>query len=178
MEVLLKQTIASLGNAGEIHKVKAGYARNFLIPRGLALPATPGLRNQAKQIQDAAERRRLREMKSARDLADRIGAITLTFQARAGESGRLYGSITAATIAEALSAQLGQEIDRRRLRLEHSLRDLGEHHLTLHLVQGVDAIFKVVVEAEGELERGTLSTAELESAAEAQGVVVEEEAEA
>ncbi|NUQ39423.1 MAG: 50S ribosomal protein L9 [Caldilineales bacterium] len=176
MEVLLKQTIAGLGNAGEIHKVKAGYARNYLIPRGLALPATTGLRNQAQQLQDAAERRRLREMKSARDLADRISAITLTFQARAGESGRLYGSITAATIAEALSAKLGQEIDRRRLRLEHSLRDLGEHDLLLHLTQGVDATFKVVVTAEGELERDALSAAELEKAAEAQGVALEDEA--
>jgi large subunit ribosomal protein L9 len=175
MEILLKQNIENLGNAGDIVKVKAGYARNFLIPRGLAMPATAGLRKQSNQLKDAAERRRLRELATARDLADRISATPLTFTARAGESGRLYGSITSAQIADALAEALDIEIDRRRIRLEHSLRELGEHDVTIHLAQDVDATFKVVIEAEGELEKDMLSKEELETAAEEQGVVVEEE---
>lgn len=157
MEVLLIKPVPGLGEAGAICKVKPGYARNYLIPRGLALPATEGLRKQATQIKEAAERRRQREMAAARSLADRIRATTLTFKARVGEGGRLYGSVTAAMIAERLGQALGQEIDRRRLRLEHSLRELGEHEVTIHLATGVDATFKVVIEAEdaGEAESAT-----------------------
>ena len=174
MEILLKQDVENLGSAGDIVKVKPGFARNYLIPRGLAMPATPGLRKQANQIKEAAERRRLRELKTAQDLADRISQVRLVFQAKAGESGRLYGSITSAAIAEKLSQELGTEIDRRDLRMEHSLRELGEHEITIHLAQSVNAAFKVVVEPEGELEKDTLSDAELEEAAAEQGVVVEE----
>jgi len=175
MEILLKQNVEKLGSAGDIVKVKAGYARNFLIPRGLAMPATAGLRKQSEQLKGAAERRRLRELATAQDLADRISATTLTFAARAGESGRLYGSITSAQIADALAESLGIEIDRRRIRLDQSLRELGEHEVSIHLVQEVNAIFKVNVEAEGELEKDMLSKEEFETAAEEQGVVVEEE---
>ncbi len=177
MEILLKQDVENLGSAGDIVNVKPGYARNYLIPRGLAMPATPGLRKQAQQIKQAAERRRLRELKTAQDLADRISQVTLTFQAKAGESGRLYGSITSAAIAEALSETLGVEMDRRRLRMDHPLRELGEHEISIHLAQGVDATFKVVVEPEGELEKDQLSEEELEEAAQEQGVVAEAEEE-
>lgn len=148
MEVLLLKPVPGLGEAGAICKVKPGYARNYLIPRGLALPATEGLRKQATQIKEAAERRRQRELTAARSLAERIRATTLTFKARVGEGGRLYGSVTAAMIAERLGQAIGEEIDRRRLRLEHSLRELGEHEVTIHLAAGVDAVFKVVIEAE------------------------------
>ena len=177
MEILLKQDVDNLGSAGDIVKVKPGYARNFLIPRGLAMPATAGLRKQAEQIKQAAERRRLRELKTAQDLADRISQITLNFKAKAGESGHLYGSITSAAIAEALGAELGSEVDRRNLRMEHSLRELGEHEITIHLAQGVDATFKVMVTPEGELEKDTLTEEELEEAAAEQGIVAEPEAE-
>ena len=174
MEILLKQDVENLGSAGDIVKVKAGFARNYLIPRGLAMPATPGLRKQANQIKQAAERRRLRELKTAQDMAARIEQITLTFKAKAGESGRLYGSITSAAIAEKLSQELGTDIDRRDLRMEHSLRELGEHEVIIHLAQNVNASFKVIVEPEGELEKDALSETELEEAAAEQGVVVEE----
>ena len=171
MEVLLKQDVSGLGRTGEIRKVKDGYARNFLIPRGLAMPATRGLAKQADQLQQAAQRRQSRELATARALAARINAITLNFSARAGESGRLYGSITSAMIADALSEKLGQETDRRHLRLDHTLRELGEHDITFHVAPEVDATFKVIVVAEGELEKDTLTQAELEVAAEEQGVV-------
>lgn len=175
MEILLKQDVTNLGSAGDIVKVKSGFARNYLIPRGLAMPATAGLRNQAKQIKEAAERRRLRELKTAQDLADRISQVVLNFKAKAGESGRLYGSITSAAIADALEKAIGSEVDRRNIRLEHSLRELGEHDITIHLAQSVDAIFKVMVEPEGELEKDTISQEELQQAAAEQGIVTEEE---
>jgi len=174
MEILLKQNVDNLGSAGEIVNVKPGYARNFLIPRGLAMPATAGLRKQSEQLKSAAERRRLRELATAQDLADRISATILTFSARAGESGRLYGSITSAQIADALADALEIEIDRRRIRLDHSLRELGVHEVTVHLAQEVDATFNVNVEAEGELEKDMLTQEELEVAAEEQGVVIDE----
>ncbi len=177
MEVLLKQDVENLGSAGDIVNVKPGYARNYLIPRGLAMPATPGLRNQARQIKEAAERRRLRELKTAQALAERISQVTLVFKAKAGESGRLYGSITSAAIAEALAQEIGREVDRRRIRLDHPLRELGEHEVTIHLAQGVDASFKVMVEPEGELEKDQLSEEELEEAAQEQGVMEVEVAE-
>lgn len=176
MEVLLKKDVKGLGSAGDIVTVKPGYARNLLIPRGLALPATAGLRQQATQIKEAAERRRLRELATARDLADRINATVLKFKAKAGESGRLYGSITSAMIADALEEAIGREIDRRRIRLEHSLRELGEHEITMHIAQEVNAVFKVVVEPEGELEKDMLTEEELEAAAIEQGIEEVEEA--
>ena len=175
MEILLKQDVNNLGSAGDIVKVKPGFARNYLIPRGLAMPATAGLRNQAQQIKEAAERRRLRELKTAQDLADRIDQVVLNFKAKAGESGRLYGSITSTAIADALEEAIGSEVDRRRIRLEHPLRELGEHDITIHLAQSVDAVFKVMVEPEGELEKDTLSEQELQQAAAEQGIVTEEE---
>lgn len=171
MDILLKQDIEGLGSAGDIVRVKNGYARNFLIPRGLALPATAGMRKQSEQLRQAAERRRLRELATARDLADRINATTLTFSARAGESGRLYGSVTTAAIADALAEALDIEIDRRRIRLDHALRELGDHEITIHLAQEVNAVFKVVVEPEGELEKDLMTEKELATAAEEQGVV-------
>jgi len=174
MEILLKQDVENLGSAGAIVNVKAGFARNYLIPRGLAMPATPGLRKQATQIKQSAERRRLRELKTAQDLADRINQVSLSFKAKAGESGRLYGSITSAAIADALAAELGVDVDRRRIRMDHPLRELGEQEITLHLPHSVDAAFKVVVEPEGELEKDTISESELEEAAAEQGVVTAE----
>ena len=170
MEVLLKKDVKGLGAAGDIVTVKDGYARNLLIPRGLAMPATAGLRRQSRQLKEAAERHRLRELATAKDLADKISATTLKFKAKAGESGRLYGSITTAMIADALEEAIDREIDRRKLRLDHALRELGEHDVTIHLSQGVDATFKVLVEAEGELEKDMLTTEELEAAAVEQGV--------
>ncbi len=175
MEILLKKDVEGLGTAGDITKVKAGFARNFLIPSGLAMPATKGLRKQSEQLKQSSERRRLRELATARDLADRINATTLNFTAKAGESGRLYGSITTAAIADALAEALDMDIDRRRIRLDHSLRELGEHEITIHLAQEIDATFKVVVEAEGELERDMLSEEELDAAVEEQTESVETE---
>lgn len=150
MEVLLKQDVKGVGSAGDIKKVAAGYARNFLIPQGLASAANQGAAKQAEQIKAAAQRRQQRERASATSLAERIQGVTLTFHARAAETGKLFGSITASDIAEALEKQLGVEISKRQIDLEHPLRDLGAHQVPVHLMSDMTPAVNVVIEREAE----------------------------
>ena len=151
MEVLLKQDVKGVGRAGDIKKVAGGYARNFLIPQGLAIPADKGAAKQAQQIKSAAERKRERERSTAASLAERIGAVSLLFKARAADTGRLFGSITASDIAEALQQRLGVEISKRQIDLEHPLRDLGTHQVPVHLLSDVVPQVTVVIEREGDV---------------------------
>jgi large subunit ribosomal protein L9 len=150
MEVLLKQDVKGVGHAGDIKKVASGYARNYLIPQGLAMPADKGAAKQAQQIKSAAERKRDRERASAASLAGRINASSLLFTARAADTGRLFGSITASDIAEALQQRLGVEISKRQIELEHPLRDLGSHQVPVHLLSDVVPHVTVVIEREAD----------------------------
>lgn len=150
MEVLLKQDVKGVGHAGDIKKVASGYARNFLIPQGLAMPADKGAAKQAEQIKAAAMRKQERERATAASLAGRIGALSLTFNARAADTGRLFGSITASDIAEALEQRLGVEISKRQIELEHPLRDLGTHQVPVHLLSDMSPQVTVVIEREAE----------------------------
>ena len=150
MEVLLLQDVDRLGSAGEVKRVAGGYARNYLFPKNLAVLATPGAIKQAKLRQEAMARRRERELSAAQALAQALDGQVVTFQARAGESDRLYGSITSANIAEALSAQVGQEVDRRKIELEEPLKELGTHAVTVRLAAGAEAKVTVVIEREEE----------------------------
>jgi large subunit ribosomal protein L9 len=148
MKVVLRQDVEKLGEKGSVQTVATGYARNYLIPKGLAVVATAG------ELKTVAENTRVREMKIARqerqlqDLADKINGQRLSFTARAGDQGRLYGSITATDIAEKLTAAIGQEIDRRRVVLEDPIRSLGEHSVTVHLVGRLRPQVTVTVTAE------------------------------
>ena len=148
MEVLLLQDVPNLGKAGEIKKVSDGYARNYLIPQGLAKLATPGVKKQAEQIRKAAEKRRQQARRDAEALAERIAQLTLQFTAKVGETGRLYGSITAAQIAERLSEELGVEIDRRTLGLEHPIRELGTYEVPVRLMADLAPVVRVEVVGE------------------------------
>ncbi|MCC6168196.1 MAG: 50S ribosomal protein L9 [Caldilineaceae bacterium] len=150
MKILLTQDVSNLGLAGEIHAVAGGYARNYLMPRGLAVLATRGALKQAEEIKQAGMRRRARERANAEAQAEIIRGQRLLFGARAGESGRLYGSVTAHDIAERLEAAVEFEIDRRRIHLEHPIRDLGIYTMELRLMQDVVATFVVAVVHEGE----------------------------
>lgn len=132
MEVILRQSIENLGNPGDVVTVKSGYARNYLLPRGLAYEATPG---NLKRI--AVERQRLEAAEntrrdSARDLAKRIEEVSLTFSARVGEEGKLFGSITAADIAHQLEAQ-GIEIEKRQIDLHEPIKTLGVFRVPVRL---------------------------------------------
>lgn len=148
MEVLLLKDIDGLGLAGEIKKVADGYARNYLIPRGMVSHATPGAIRQAELQQHATARREAKELSEAQALAQVLDGVTVTFQARAGDSDRLYGSVTNVNIAEALEEEIGQEVDRRKIDLEEPLKELGTHAVTIRLAAEAEAKVTVVIERE------------------------------
>ena len=148
MEVLLLKNVDQLGRAGDVKRVSDGYARNYLIPRGLATLATPGSVKQAELHRESAAHRQAKEVSEAQALAQALDGMTVTFQARAGELDRLYGSITNVMIAEALSEKAGLEVDRRKIELEEPLKELGTHAVTIHLAPGAEAKVTVVVERE------------------------------
>ena len=148
MEVLLTETVDNLGSAGEIKKVADGYARNFLIPKGLAVPATAGALKQAELRRQAEARRQQRENVKAESLARTLSQVTLTFQAKAGEKDKLYGSITNADIAEALEREIGQAIDKRKVELEEPIRELGSYYVPIKLLPELAPRITVIVERE------------------------------
>jgi large subunit ribosomal protein L9 len=150
MDVLLLKDVQGLGDAGEVKTVADGYGRNYLIPHGLAMMATPGAVKQAQLHAAAEERRKEQEMTEAQELAQALDGLTVKFEARAGESDRLYGSITKANIAEALEEQVGQEVDRRKIELDEPLKELGTHAVTIRLASEAEAKVTVIIEREEE----------------------------
>lgn len=148
MQVLLLKDVPNLGKAGTVKNVADGYARNYLFPQKLAVPATPEAMKQAEAIRKAALRRQQRIEEEAEALAKELEAITLNFKAKAGESGKLYGSVTAGHIAEALSAKMGIEFDKRKIDLEESLKELGAHQVRIKLAPNVSGFVRVVIEPE------------------------------
>lgn len=157
MKVLLKQDVENLGLAGEVYEVANGYGRNYLIPQGLAVIATPGVMNQAQVWRKKAEARRAQIRAEYQALAEQIKGVSLTFTARAGESGKLYGSITAAQITDGLNEALGIEIDRRKVDVE-PLRQLGTHKVMVRLSGDIHPEFTVRIESE-EAEEVAMETA-------------------
>jgi large subunit ribosomal protein L9 len=151
MNVLLTKDVDGLGLAGDIKKVADGYARNYLFPQGLAIPADKGAAKQAEQIKAARERRQERERRAAMSYAEQLQALTLTFKARAADTERLFGSITAADIALAVEQATGRELDKRQVQLEHPLRQVGTHQVPVRLAAGVEPEVTVVIEREGEV---------------------------
>jgi large subunit ribosomal protein L9 len=144
MEIILRQTIENLGNPGDVVTVKNGYARNFLLPRGFAFEATPG---NLKRI--AAERGRLEAAESERresasQLAKRLEEVQLTFSARVGEEGKLFGSVTSADIAEQLAAQ-GFTVERRLIDLHEPIKALGVYRVPVRLHADVKPEIRVWV---------------------------------
>lgn len=147
MKVLLLEDVENLGHAGSVVSVADGYARNFLIPRKLARSVTEGSLKEIETLRQAAERKRQRQLNDAQELARRLDGLTLTFRARAGEKGKLYGSITTSDLATALQERIGHEIDRRKI-VTQPLRQLGQHEVEIHLMANVVARINVVIEPE------------------------------
>ncbi|MEO7475779.1 MAG: 50S ribosomal protein L9 [Gemmatimonadales bacterium] len=147
IEVILREDVKSLGKAGEMVRVKPGYARNFLLPHGLAFEATEGnkrrieAQTRARGVRDQAERA------EAERFAAKLGGVTLTLTGKAGEEGKLFGSITAQDVADALAAE-GHVVDRRRIELEHPIKTLGHHTVAVRLHPDVQAEVRVAVVAE------------------------------
>ena len=150
MKVLLTETVDNLGSAGEVKKVADGYARNFLIPKGLAVPVTEGVLKQAELQRQAEAKRQEREKVKAESLARTLSQVTLTFQAKAGEKDKLYGSITNANIAQALERETGQAIDKRKVELEEPIRELGSYRVPIKLLPDLAPQITVIVEREEE----------------------------
>ena len=148
MEVLLVKEVDQLGGAGEIRKVADGYARNYLFPRNLAVLATPGAIKQFEAHRTADIERQAKALSEAQALAQILDGMIVTFQARAGEGDRLYGSITNAHIAEALEEKCDCEVDRRKIDLEEPLKELGTHAVTIRLAPEAEAKVSVVIERE------------------------------
>lgn len=147
MEVILRQDVASLGKAGELVKVKPGYARNYLLPHGLAYEATAGNKQRIAAESKARTARMAAERQEAEAQAGRLNGVSLTLSRKAGEGDRLFGSITAQDVAEALAAQ-GQTVDKRRIELEHPIKTVGQHTIPVRLHQDVTAEVRLTVVAE------------------------------
>jgi len=147
MKVILQQEVKGLGKKGDIVDVADGHARNYLLPRKIAILATSANVNIAKQHQEAEQIRARRQAEEARALAAQLGKVGVTVKVRTGENGKMFGSVTAKDIAEALAAQHGIEIDRRKIDLREPLKTLGEFPVVLRLHPDVAATIWVFVVA-------------------------------
>lgn len=148
MKIILKQDVPNLGHEGEVKRVADGYARNYLIPQGMAVIATPSALKDFEHRQKVQAAKHERMKKRAEGLARLVAAQTLTFEVKAGETGQLYGSITNVDIAEALAEQIGEQIDRRDISRSDPIRTLGEHFVPVHLMEDVEPQVRVVVKPE------------------------------
>lgn len=147
MEVILREDVDKVGNRGSVVKVADGYARNYLLPKRLAVAATDANKKIVEQERDAYLRREAKAKGDAEQLGQIMGDVVLTFHQRVGENNQLFGSVTAKDIADQLEAQK-YHIDRRRVELEAPIRTLGEHQVNLRLHRDVTIPIKVVVEPE------------------------------
>jgi large subunit ribosomal protein L9 len=145
MKIILQKPVERLGDPGDVAEVADGYARNYLIPRGLAVKAEKGTVRHAESLKRAHEVRTSAQKGDFEALAVRIIQTPVVVTARAGEEGKLFGSVTAADIAEALSAQAGVAIDRRDVHLGEPIRSIGMHEVTVHLHPEVDPVITVEV---------------------------------
>ncbi|MGC9358788.1 MAG: 50S ribosomal protein L9 [Anaerolineae bacterium] len=150
MRIVLLKDVKRLGAMGEVRSVADGYARNYLIPRGLAVPATDEALQQVKAKAAARRREASQEKEQAQTVAERLEGAELVFLAKAGETGRLYGSITNADIAERLAALAGEAVDKRKVVLPEPIKDLGKTHVEVKLHGDVVARVTVIVEPEEE----------------------------
>lgn len=147
IEVILREDIKTLGRAGEMVRVKPGYARNYLLPQGLAYEATEGNRKRIAAETRVRAARNESERTEAERLAGTLSGISLTLTGKAGEEGKLFGSITSQDIADALAGQ-GYTFDRRRIELEHPIKTTGTHTVSVRLHPEVQAELRVSVVSE------------------------------
>ncbi len=151
VRVILTQDVPNLGHAGDVKDVSPGYARNYLLPRKLAIEATPGNLKQWEQRRQALQRQAAQARASAAALAEKLAQTTVRVPVRVGEMGRLFGSVTAQDIANALAEQAALEIDRHAIALEEPLRTLGTHEVSVRLGAGITSKLTVEVVPEGEV---------------------------
>jgi large subunit ribosomal protein L9 len=144
MDIILREDVDKLGTRGQVVKVAAGYARNFLLPRRLAVAATDSNKKIVEQERQAHLRKEAVQKNEADDLAKLLASVSITIARKAGENGQLFGSVTAADIADALEARKFN-IDRRKIQLDEAIRTLGEHKVSLRLHRDVSTEITVSV---------------------------------
>ena len=147
MKVFLTKDVPGVGKANEVVEVSDGHARNYLLPRKVAVRATEGQIKIAQQHAENQKRRVDRERERAQQLANKLDQTSVSFKVKAGETGRLYGSITSSDVAEQLSSVVGNEFDKRWILMERPIREVGEHVIDLNLEGGVRGRVKVIVES-------------------------------
>ncbi len=164
MKIVMRQDVEKVGDKGTVQTVSDGFARNYLIPKGFAVLATPGELKNVAQAEKVQARKIAKQESELQSLSDKIDGQRLSFTARASEQGRLFGSVTPGDIAERLASQIGEQIDRRKVVLDEPIRSTGEHRVTIHLVGRLRPQVIVSVTAEDVVEDE--ATPEREPAAE------------
>ena len=148
MKVLFLKEVSGTAKAGDVKEVSPGYARNFLFPQKLAVVADDKVVDQIRQREEATRRRAEKALTEAREIEKRLQRITVTMYAKAGEGGRLFGSVTNADIAQQLKRESGIDLDKRKIEVEPAIKSLGPHEVTVQLHQDVTATLRVVVAAQ------------------------------
>ena len=146
-KIILTQEVTGLGAPGDVVEVKDGYARNYLLPRGFAIRHTRGAEKQVGSIRRAREVREIRDLDEARTVAGQLQALTVRLETKAGDGGRLFGSVTASDIADAVKAAGGPSVDKRRIELANPIKTVGSHVVSIRLHPEVSARVEVDVAA-------------------------------
>src|SRR3954452_10399890 len=144
MRVVRRADVVNVGKKGDIIDVADGHARNFLLPRGLAIKATPGVQEQAGAMRRSRDIKDARDREAAETVARRLVPLVIRIQARAGTEGRLFGSVTATDVVDAVNEQARVDLDRRRLQLDEPIKSLGTHEVPVKLHSDVE--FRITVE--------------------------------
>jgi large subunit ribosomal protein L9 len=145
MKLILTQEVSGLGTPGDVVEVKAGYGRNYLVPRSLAMPWTRGSEKQIEMIKRARSAREIRSLDDAKDAASRLGSLKVRLHTRAGTGGRLFGSISTADIADAVRAAGGPELDKRKIEVKNPIKTVGSHQVAIRLHPEVSAKLEIEV---------------------------------
>lgn len=152
-ELLLLQPVENLGSEGDTVTVKTGYARNFLLPRGLAIPVTRANRKQIEALKDRAEKRRASELESAQQLAARLETIQIVFAVKTGPGGKMFGAVTAQDLVSRI-AEEGVELDKKQVSLYTPVKSLGKHSTRVRLHEDVSLDFEFEVVSENPIDEG------------------------
>jgi large subunit ribosomal protein L9 len=147
MKLILTQDVTGLGAPGDVVEVKAGYGRNYLVPRQLAMPWTRGSEKQIEMIKRGRAAREIRSLDDAKEAASRLAGLRVRLQTRAGSGGRLFGSISTADIATAVKLAGGPELDRRKIEVKNPIKTIGSHQVAVRLHPEVSASLEIEVAA-------------------------------
>jgi len=145
MKLILTQEVPGLGSPGDLVEVADGYGRNYLVPQRFAIVATRGAERQVAQIKRAREARAVRDLDHAKEIAGQLKSLTVRLPSRAGKEGRLFGSVTAADVVQAVTAAGGPALDKRRVQLTSPIKSLGAHTVAVHLHPEVTAKLTIQV---------------------------------